>query len=83
MEGSVDDRTVREVVEGLRALLEAIDAGRVEATAVQRAYLAGRWTRSTSSQNVRSETVLYVIFPAGLRPVAPSHKSVSKLVSRW
>lgn len=54
----MDDRTVREVVEGLRALLEAIDAGRVEATAVQRAYLAGRWTRSTSSQNVRSETTL-------------------------
>lgn len=33
--GSVDDRTVPEVIEGLRALLEAIDAGRIEANAVQ------------------------------------------------
>lgn len=37
----MDDRTVPEVIEGLRALLEAIDAGRIEANAVQRAYLAG------------------------------------------
>ncbi|MGH3439415.1 MAG: hypothetical protein ACRDRN_23515 [Sciscionella sp.] len=39
--GSVDDRTVPEVIEGLRALVKAIDAGRIEATAVQRAYLEG------------------------------------------
>lgn len=39
--GSVDDRTVPEVIDGLRALLKAIDAGRIEATLAQRAYLAG------------------------------------------
>lgn len=39
--GSADDRTVAEVAEGLRALLEAIDAGRIEATDAQRAYLQG------------------------------------------
>jgi hypothetical protein len=39
--GSVDDKTVPEVIEGLRALLAAIDAGRIEATDAQRAYLVG------------------------------------------
>jgi hypothetical protein len=39
--GSVDDRTVTEVIRGLRALVEAIDEGRIEATDAQRAYLAG------------------------------------------
>jgi len=39
--GSVDDKTVAEVIEGLRALLAAIDAGEVAASEVQRAYLAG------------------------------------------
>jgi hypothetical protein len=37
----VDDRTVTEVIRGLRALVEAIDEGRIEATDAQRAYLAG------------------------------------------
>jgi hypothetical protein len=37
----VDDRTVAEVAEGVRALLTAIDAGEIEATVAQRAYLAG------------------------------------------
>lgn len=39
--GSAEDKTVAEVIQGLLALLGAIDAGRVEANAVQRAYLAG------------------------------------------
>jgi hypothetical protein len=39
--GCVDDRTVPEVIEGLRALLRAIDAGDIEVTVAQRAYLAG------------------------------------------
>ena len=39
--GSVDDKTVAEVIEGLRALLAAIDAGKVAASEAQRAYLAG------------------------------------------
>lgn len=39
--GSVDDRSVPEVIEGLRSLLAAIDAGRIEATDAQRAYLQG------------------------------------------
>ena len=39
--GTVDDRTVPEVIEGLRAITGAIDDGRIEATAVQRAYLEG------------------------------------------
>lgn len=39
--GSVADLSVPEVIGGLRALLAAIDAGRIEATDVQRAYLAG------------------------------------------
>lgn len=39
--GSTADLPVPEVIGGLRALLAAIDAGRVEATDVQRAYLAG------------------------------------------
>jgi hypothetical protein len=33
--------TVRELVAQLRAVLAEVDAGRVETTAVQRAYLAG------------------------------------------
>lgn len=37
----MDDRSIPEVIEGLRALLRAIDAGTIEATAVSRAYLAG------------------------------------------
>lgn len=36
--GTVDDRSVPEVIRGLRALVEAIDDGRVEPTDVQRAY---------------------------------------------
>lgn len=39
--GSVDDRTVPEVIEGLRSLMGAIDDGRIEATDAQRAYLGG------------------------------------------
>jgi hypothetical protein len=39
--GSVADLSVPEVIGGLRALLAAIDAGRIEATDAQRAYLAG------------------------------------------
>lgn len=35
----MDDRTVPEVIEGLRALLGAIDDDRIEATDAQRAYL--------------------------------------------
>ena len=38
--GSVDDRTVEEVIQGLRSLLEAIEAGRVEASVAQHAYLS-------------------------------------------
>jgi hypothetical protein len=39
--GSVDDRTVPEIIEGLRSLIGAIDDGRIEATDAQRAYLGG------------------------------------------
>jgi hypothetical protein len=39
--GSVDDRTVPEVIEGLRSLIAAVDGGRIEATDAQRAYLQG------------------------------------------
>lgn len=39
--GSGGDRTVPEVIEGLRSLIAVIDDGRIEATAVERAYLAG------------------------------------------
>ncbi len=39
--GSVDDRTVAEVAVSMRALLAALDEGRIEATRTQRAYLAG------------------------------------------
>jgi hypothetical protein len=39
--GSVDDRSVSEVIDGLRSLLGAIDDGRIEATDAQRAYLQG------------------------------------------
>jgi hypothetical protein len=39
--GSVADLPMFEVISGLRALLAAIDAGRIEATDTQRAYLAG------------------------------------------
>jgi len=39
--GTVDVLSIPDVIAGLRALLAAIDAGRVEATDLQRAYLAG------------------------------------------
>lgn len=39
--GSVDDRSVPEVIEGLRSLVAAVDDGWIEATDAQRAYLQG------------------------------------------
>jgi hypothetical protein len=39
--GSVDDRTVPEIIEGLRSLIAAVDDGRIEATDAQRSYLQG------------------------------------------
>lgn len=39
--GSVGDKSISGVIECLRALVAAIDEGRIEATAVQRAYLEG------------------------------------------
>jgi hypothetical protein len=39
--GTVDDRTIEEVAEGVRALLVAVDAGEIEVTVAQRAYLEG------------------------------------------
>jgi hypothetical protein len=39
--GSMADLPMSEVIGGLRALLAAIDAGQIEATDAQRAYLAG------------------------------------------
>ena len=37
----MDDKPIPEVIEGLRAITGAIDDGRIEASAVQRAYLEG------------------------------------------
>lgn len=62
--GSVDDVSVTEMIQGLRSLLDAIAEGRVEATAVQRAYV--RWTRWWLSQNVRIETSRLVTMKAGV-----------------
>jgi hypothetical protein len=39
--GTVDDKPIPEVIDGLRSLLGAIDGGRIEATDAQRAYLQG------------------------------------------
>ena len=39
--GSVDDKPVPGIIEGLRSLIAAIDDGRIEATDAQRAYLRG------------------------------------------
>lgn len=49
--GSIDDCSIEEIIQGLRSLLEAIDAGRVAATAVQRAYLSGAVDTLTAVSN--------------------------------
>jgi hypothetical protein len=39
--GSVDDKPIPEIIEGLQSLLGAIDGDRIEGTDAQRAYLQG------------------------------------------
>lgn len=54
--GCVDDRSIEEIIQGLRSLLEAIDAGRVVLTAVQRAYLSGAVDTLAAVSNRRARS---------------------------